>query len=206
MKIKNNESGLAHLAAILTVIAIVTIGAVGLRVWDKKDTKTSNESPATATQPNVKVEVIKGYKLYEDKNLAIQYLGSWTPYKDKTRPEWAFFKSKDFVEATKIGPSAEAGYQLEVRVSRADDPSSFNDHLTQVKKAYEKGGCGGDYEVIKIDGEQAIKSDMKCSGTEIFAILYKNGNEYFFRLNSLDEDKPEVRELFTSILNTVEIK
>ena len=39
-----------------------------------------------------------------------------------------------------------------------------------------------------------------------FAILYKNGNEYFFRLNSLDEDKPEVRELFTSILNTVEIK
>ena len=51
MKIKNNESGLAHIAIVaLVVLVIGIVGFAGWKVWDKKDIKISNESPATATK------------------------------------------------------------------------------------------------------------------------------------------------------------
>lgn len=47
MKFKTNQSGAAHLVAILTVIIVVAIGTIGWRVWDNnnqnaKQDKTTN--------------------------------------------------------------------------------------------------------------------------------------------------------------------
>lgn len=213
MKIKSNQSGIAHVAVILGVVIILAIGAAGWKVWESRDKNISKQNGSSAAQKTDQDDaksdnmVVKdGYKLYEDNNLTVQYPDSWTPYKESEQPEWVFFKSTDFVPATELGPSVKAGYQLEIRVGNAEGTSTFDESLSQAKKAKEDGDCGGDYEVIKIDGNQAIKSDMKCEGTAIYATLYKNGTAYLFRLNSLDEDKPEVRELFTNILNTVNIK
>ncbi len=210
MKINNNQDGIAHLAAILAVVVISVIGFAGWKVWDSKNinlnTSSVTQNTDQKTPKSNKSAVKEGYKIYEDDNLAIQYPDSWTPYKESGQPEWAYFKSTDFVPATELGPSVIAGYQLEIKVAKSEGSSSFEENLNQTKKAKEDGDCDGDYEVIKIDGNQAIKSDMKCHGTEIYATTYKNGIAYFFRLNSLDEDKPEVRALFTGILNTVVIK
>lgn len=49
MKLKNNQSGVAHVAAILLVILIAAVGVVGWKVWDnnKKDETTAPASSST---------------------------------------------------------------------------------------------------------------------------------------------------------------
>lgn len=74
MKLKNNQAGVAHLAALLVVVVIVVIGLVGWRVWDnsKNNTATSSTSNTTAdsssslgTKENAKtVDETKDWKTY----------------------------------------------------------------------------------------------------------------------------------------------
>jgi hypothetical protein len=90
-----------------------------------------------------KFAVKEGYKIYDDNNLAIQYPDSWTPYKESGQPEWAYFKSTDFVPATELGPSVKAGYLLEIKVAKTEGSSTFEESLSQIKKAKEDDDCGG---------------------------------------------------------------
>lgn len=205
---KTSQRGFSVVEILVAIVIVGLIGGVGWYIWQSTNKKGSEQPTAQTTEEIKKEEsaVKQGYTLYTDSNLSLQYPDAWTPYKEADQPEWIFFKSPDFIPATELGPSVKAGYQLEIRVAQAQGTTTFEEDLSQTKKAKESGGCGGDYEVIKIDGNQAIKSDIKCHGTEISARLYQNGKEYFFRLNSLDEDKPETRDLFTTILETVSIK
>ncbi|MDQ2972901.1 MAG: hypothetical protein M3Q79_00250 [bacterium] len=68
------------------------------------------------------------------------------------------------------------------------------------------GSIGGSYEVIKIDGNDAILTTLKTHGTYIDGVTFKNDKQYFFRLNAVDETKPEVKELINAILETVQFK
>lgn len=52
MKIKNNQSGVAHMVAILAVIVIVAIGLVGWKVWDNNRTKQNNSTPPISDTNN----------------------------------------------------------------------------------------------------------------------------------------------------------
>ena len=50
MKLKNNQSGVAHIAAILVVVVIAAIGIVGWKVWDStKEDKSSSADTTTKT-------------------------------------------------------------------------------------------------------------------------------------------------------------
>lgn len=44
MKLRSNQSGIAHFAAISLVVVVVVIGFVGWKVWDNKHSKSSNSS------------------------------------------------------------------------------------------------------------------------------------------------------------------
>lgn len=94
MKIKNNQAGVAHLAAILVVVVIAVIGFVGWKVWDnsknkqQNSTAASNKSEAKTGSPstvdnkeNAKpVDQTKDWKQYcDDKtSLCFKYPSDWT--------------------------------------------------------------------------------------------------------------------------------
>lgn len=47
MKLKNNQSGAAHIVVILLVILIAVVGVVGWKVWDNNKNKSNNTSSIT---------------------------------------------------------------------------------------------------------------------------------------------------------------
>lgn len=52
--IKNNQSGIAHLAVILAVVVLVAIGFVGWKVWDNNKSSDSKKNTSTATTDSTK--------------------------------------------------------------------------------------------------------------------------------------------------------
>ena len=52
MKLKNNQSGAAHIVAILLVILIVAVGFVGWKVWDNQNQDIQPINNASATNSN----------------------------------------------------------------------------------------------------------------------------------------------------------
>lgn len=214
---KLDSKGVAPVIIVFLVLAIVGIGFAGYRVYKNSQNKTKTEDTKQSVESktekkeeteenNMSIYVKDGYKIYEDDNLQLQHPDNWKTYTKTDQPEWVFIQSPDFIEpqAEGPGPSAEAGYLLEVYVSKTLPGESFESALQGAKDG--EGVVGGSYEVIKIDGIDAILSDQKTHGTFLTATTYKNGNTYYFRLNAVDEDKPEVKSLFATILETVDIK
>ncbi len=206
---KKNEKGFS-VTEILIVLAVVgLIGGAGWYVWSNKN-QSGNDSLTTASTSDIKKEkpsdTKSGYKLYEDPNLSLQYPDKWVQYKENDRPEWIFFKSPDYKSPPGEGPgaTAEAGYWLEIRVAKSETWESYEEDLKNAPTGQQNHG--GSYETIKIDGHNAVLSDTKTHGTYWYATSYSNGKIYYFRLNAADEDKPEVKELFKLILETVKIK
>lgn len=54
MKLKNNQDGIAHLAAILAVVVVVAIGVVGWKVWDNSKNEDTPKTVATETKETKK--------------------------------------------------------------------------------------------------------------------------------------------------------
>lgn len=147
---------------------------------------------------------INTFKTYEGNNLSLRYPEDWIAYQEADQPGWIFFKSPDYEPATELGPSVKAGYWLEVRVSQTIANESYGQDLKNAPMGQE--AHGGSYETIKIDGRSAILSNTKTHGTYWYATAYDTGKTYYFRLNAPNETKPEVKELFKTILATVRVK
>lgn len=211
-----NQKGFSAVEILIVVVVVGLIGGASWYVWQSKnkDTKatntqttqqtTSQQATEKETANNESSTTKQGYKLYDDKNLSLQHPDNWTSYREDDQPDWVFFKSPDYVPATELGPSVKAGQWLEIRVAKSESYESYEEDLKNAPIGQENHG--GTYESIKIDGHNTILSDTKTHGTFWRATTYYNGKTYFFRLNVIDEDKPEVKELFKTILSTVKIK
>lgn len=208
MSRKSNQKGFSPAEPLIGLAVILAIGGVGWYVWSKsnKDTTTNDTQNTLSQKESSDISLKDGYKLYEDSNLKLQHPDKWTSYTEKDQPEWTFFKSPDFKAPSGEGPgpTAEAGYLLEVRVAKSEGTESYEEDLKNAPLAQE--AHGGSYKTIKIDGRNAILSDTKSHGTYLYATTYANGKTYYVRLNAPDEDKPEVKELFNAILSTIQIK
>lgn len=66
-KVKSNQFGFAHIAAILVIVVIVAIGYVGLKVWNAKgntkDNANSSNSKANGAVESIKISVKEEGKL-----------------------------------------------------------------------------------------------------------------------------------------------
>lgn len=201
---KKNESGFSTVVILLVVVSVGLIVGIGWYVWSKSNNSKDNGSANIENVQNNEDSVFKkDFAFYGDSKLVLQYPREWTQQTKSDQPEWIFFKSPDYEPATELGPSVKAGYLLEVRISESLANESYSEDLKNAPLGQE--AHGGSYESIKIDGQDAILSDTKPHGTYWHATTYYGGKTYFFRLNALDETKPEVKELFKSILATVKI-
>ncbi len=213
---KKNENGFSIVEIVLVVVVVGLLGAISWIVWDRQQNKKANNGQAN-TQVNQQEDNQEApreesttskqeFRTYEDDKLLLQYPKDWSDRKEGDQAGLIFFVSPDFKEpeGDGPGPTAAAGYKLQVSVRESESYESYESDLKNAPTAQENHG--GFYETIKIDGNNAILSDTKTHGTYIYATTYKNGNTYRFTLHAVDEDKPEVRELFESMLDTVNLK
>jgi hypothetical protein len=67
MKIKTNDSGIAHVFALLVVVLVIVIGGVGWRVWDASQQKSAKSTDSTNTSDkaadSIKISVAEEGKL-----------------------------------------------------------------------------------------------------------------------------------------------
>jgi hypothetical protein len=181
------------------LLAAVGMWAVGFFVHNMQKPQSS----VVANPDSTTVTVKEGFTLYENQNVSIQYPRGWSAGSRSDEPEWVYLASADYnpPQSTTEGPSVTAGYLLEMRVSKTLPKESFSQSLEQAKNAK-----GGNYKVIKIDGNEALLSTQKKSGTFRWAMTFHNEKTYYFKLNTLNENNPKVKALFTAILQTVKLK
>lgn len=88
MKLRNNQSGIAHVAAILVVVVLAIIGVVGWKVWKNNDDKKSNSSSSNQTVSSASNSKTKStqatdpsakWKAYstKDTKLSLKYPETW---------------------------------------------------------------------------------------------------------------------------------
>ncbi len=206
-KVSSNQKGFSIGQVLLVVLVLGLIGGVGYYVYDRQtstsEPQTSSTSEAALPVSDENKAATADWKAYSGMTITMKYPETWKQVDKPGETDTVHFVSADYVAPGEDGPSVTAGYSLDVMVSKT---LSYDSHAAMVvayKETKEAAACGGDYQEITIDGEKAVLSDMKCHGSDITAVAIKDGTEYFFRLNSLDEDKPEVRTLFNQILSTV---
>lgn len=213
---KSNQKGFIFVEILIVLAVVGLIGGASWYIWQSKNkdneaTNTQRTQQSTTQQAaeqeiasNENSTTIQGFKQYDDKNLSLQYPDNWKSYKEADQPNWVFFKSPDYVPATELGPSVEAGQWLAIEIYKSANRESYEEDLKIAQNG--QVDYGGTYETIKIDGHNAILSNIKTHGTYWDATAYYNGKTYYFRLAVIDETKPEVKELFKTILSTVKIK
>ena len=213
MPMHKNQKGFGHVGIMVIIIVLGLVGLSGWFVWDngknkddssKDISKSQNESDNTKSEQESESTEKPKLKTYAGPNITFAYPDTWTIETRENSPEWVYFKSADYVEPLEDSPVIRAGYWLELRVAPARSDQSYAKDLEAAPTGQEMHG--GTYETIKIDGSDAVLSNTKSHGAFWYATAYHNDNAYYFRLNAVDEDKPEVKELFKSVLATVELK
>lgn len=208
MRISNNQKGFSIGQVLLVIVVLGLIGGVGYYVYSRQSSTPTTEPTSTPVTPAADTTdenetATADWKTYSGMTISMKYPETWKSLEDPRETDTVHFTSADYVAPGEDGPSVTAGYSLDVMVTKTLSYDSHEAMIAGYKEAKESGACGGDYQEITIDGEKAVLSDMKCHGSDITAIAIKDGTEYFFRLSSIDEDKPEVRTLFNQILSTV---
>lgn len=114
MKIKNNQSGLAHIVVVVLIVAVIAVtGFVGWKVWDGSRSKSKNEAPVTNTQSNdnnlndsqaaeLKELVPEGWVKYQDPstNVSFYHPSGW----EKSRFRVYRVGASGVVKGTNHGP------------------------------------------------------------------------------------------------------
>ena len=219
-----NEKGFNVVEILVVLVVVGLIGGAGWYVYQYSQ-RESTKQGASNSEGLDELPVLKeGYRQYQGKYLSLQYPKDWlqqneTEYYTKFVTDdsnkkqevdedylsrWIHFTSPDYKPATELGPSVKAGYWLEVTVLEAQEGESYENTVSSMKEAQE--AHGGKYETITIDGNKAVLSNIQSHGTSWSANVYKSGENFLFKLHSLDDKKPEVKELFKTILETVVLK
>lgn len=210
----NNQNGFSLVELLLIITAVIGVGLIGYKVYaSQNDSKAQQDDPAKVNlvrdpmSGDEETEVSKSANLtYEDIYLTFTYPGSWSSAGEEGSVKT--FKSADYKAPSEkgFGPSAEAGYLLEYQTSTKIDAAyqTYEQAITSLKEAEE--ALGGSFETLKVDGQNAVITDIKSHGTYLEAYVFRADYVYFFRLNATDEDKPEVKSLLKEILAGVKLK
>lgn len=130
MKIKNDQSGIAHVAMVVLIVVVIgVVGFVGWKVWDNKDKKlnnttTSNSSNTKTSNPtkedkleNTKIiDPYAGWKTYDGEKLkfTFRYPEEWNAV---TSPNYNLVEIKD-------SSGSNIGY-VDSYTTTYKDPESF---------------------------------------------------------------------------------
>ncbi len=154
MRLKNNQSGIAHLAAILSLIVVVAIGVVGWRVWLNSD---KDNRPQDAKVVSRQPEVTSYYQCFNEN-------GKMTPSKEKDRPYDCTIDGKKFSAPTEFTleaindldkVSSQGGKEYIVTLSKKNFAACKTDYVMTSIDAYEQdrlisygAGCDSPYHGI----------------------------------------------------------
>jgi Tfp pilus assembly protein PilE len=135
---------------------------------------------------------------YAQGGLIISHPNTWTTSVEQ-EGNLLVLKSADFEVGTEEYVAVNNGELLEIFVNSSD--SNIDALLTSLKEA--KSAHGGEYKEIKVDGERAVFSTIKTHGSHVNTFVYKNGNEYLFRYDTVNLTDLRLEEKLLSFLSTV---
>ena len=174
MKLRNNQSGIAHVAAIALVVVIAATGFVGWKVWDNNKTKESTSNAATPSETKYK-EVKKPADEYADWKTASFELAE------------ASFKYPDNLKLTReVKPDASANTSFESYTLTASDETSI-----QIGAYHFMGGFSGDEPKFIID--EVITGTDKTNKREFSALAYKNENGEYDTIHVMDSTETKYK-------------
>ena len=175
MKLKNNESGIAHLAAIVAVVVVLAIGAVGWKVWDSKESMASNEESSVTTQPIVKDaeetetkpaedNVPEGYSSYKNDVFALNYPKGWKVVEKQSAQTLVRFSEKD------------DGFPA-IYIWIADLDNSSCDQTDQPVKEVTVDGASAEQYAVNKGAESTVTCAVK--GKNVYHIVYSSNEEAY---------------------------
>ncbi len=218
---KNTDQDGFSAVELIAVIAVVgIIGLLSFYVFNNNESDTETDEVATRQVDENNDDTTNGTESnnqtqdnqsetrldnrYENSDVSFSYPAEWSE-QNSNQAEWAYFESADYEEPEEgLGPSVAAGYLLEVQVTASGENESYQQEIENSRAT--EGNIGGSFEQIVIDDNPAILSTLKTHGTYITAKTFYNDKTYLFRLNAVDENDPETRELFSQILQTVQLR
>ncbi len=205
MKIKNNQDGVAHLAAILAVVVIVAIGVVGWKVWDNRETEKNNNSatsiPAT-TNDDVVDSSAKDVK-------TINPTASWTSFSKnslefKYPSDWKLdeqtvlrLTSSDF-ESTGVQKETVSSGAL-LTVSQTDIPQK---NITADNYQKSSSALGGsNFKTLTISGNKVVQYTNNELTTTVF--FRSNGTRIQVDITYAAKDSEASLNTYDLLLATV---
>jgi type II secretory pathway pseudopilin PulG len=207
---QKNQHGFSVVEGLVVLVIIGLVGLAGWYVWDKNksDTNSAASSTITTDTSQEKFDNVKaGYKEFNDSTISIQYPEKWTQFLDSDDPNFVFISSPDYEEPKPLQAdlNPRAGYILQFRVDPSEAQETYDNSLRSAKEL--KDIEGDPYAEIIIDGSKAILSEhFMYGGTYADALTYFEGDTYYFRLTTVEANKSEVKDLLSSILETVKLK
>lgn len=206
---KKNQDGFSVVEGLLILVVVGLIGSAGYYVYRSQETKESTQSTAETTQgtdSTTEEEPKETHKTFENADLSLKYLADWSV--DPSETKFVSIKSADFkandADSSGLGAAVTAGYWLTAHILPTGEFDSYASDLENAPS--KKDENGGFYEVLKIDGNNAVLSNSKTHGSYLYAKAYKNGKTYSFTLHAVDDDATETKQVFKVILESVKIK
>jgi Tfp pilus assembly protein PilV len=135
---------------------------------------------------------------YTQGSLIISHPKTWTASVEQNGNRLDL-KSADFEIGTEEYVAVNNGELLEIFVNSSE--SNIDSLLSSLKEA--QSAHGGEYKEIKVDGERAVFSTIKTHGSHVNAFVYKNGNEYLFRYDTVNITDSDREEKLLNFLETV---
>lgn len=191
MKLKNNQSGIAHLGLVLAVLVVVTVGVVGWRVWDNKSTKTVDSQQPTIdmagkTEPQNPITYKKTTTVPDS---WIKYTSTDYPLSFSTPKGWTV-NATSTTSGAKFG-EGNKGMQFCIKSPETQQwcPQVIYVFKVSLNQAVENlvKGVGDNYSAIDytFDGHQAGKVALTNSDEGSF-LVHSNGNTYLLPSESDD--------------------
>jgi hypothetical protein len=174
MKLKNNQSGIAHVAAILLVVVIAVVGFVGWKVWDGNKTKNGT-STSPASLENKNKEIAKPVDEYTNWKTASFELAE---------ASFKYPSSLKLTHEVKADASANTGFET-YTLTASDDT------FISIVAYHFLGGFTGDEPKYLID--EVVTGTDKTNSREFSAIAYKNENGLYDTIHVMDSTQTKYK-------------
>ena len=200
MKLRNNQSGVAHLAAILVVVVVIAIGAVGWKVWDNSNAKEQNNSPSQSDSQKNKKDIDAQANDAEEKKASLysththttdgysfQYPKDWKVEQSSQGPS-TLVTSPDFKNEDNSGRTGNSsgGRFILSKSAIVDGTPTLEDILNN------KSGVDIDGKKLTVSGRQAVQFKRTDPAVSIKTTIFTSEFTYelsYFGPNSSDYQK-----------------
>mgnify|MGYP000858884298 CR=1 FL=1 len=218
MKIKNNQSGVAHLTALFVVVVVVVIGFVGWKVWGSRTSKTELTSSNSATKQLTKKEEVqsvdrtKGWKTYNASFKLVPASEGTANFSFKYPPDWkattgpvnsADFTSPDYISQEGFSYITAGSALL---VSAEANPADINGHTPTLEEIANNSMGIRNTRSFKVNGDKAFEYESdgaeNQSLTHQTLILHKGNIYRIQQMYKLKVDNP-YPDLVKSVLSSL---